>query len=75
MADAKPHRWRADVTHRPAPGKEETNTYFFEEIEELSPMIEQGPHWDTIVGINIYLNRKNESETNPGFSQEDALKL
>jgi len=75
MADEKKLRWRAEITHRDTPTTTQLSEHFFEEIEDLSHIVEQGPHWDTIVGINIYLNRKTESETNPGFSQEDALKL
>ena len=76
MADnEQPHRWRAEVEHRDTPTTTQVNTYFVEEIDELQDIIEQGPHWGTIVSIQVYLNRKVEGQSDAPFSQEDALKL
>lgn len=43
----------------------------FEEIEDLHDIIEQGPSWDTIIGITIQLARP----TYPNLTVEAAARL
>lgn len=45
-------RWQAVTTYR-SDIADVTDTAYFEELEELQDHIERGPHWDTIVMIQI----------------------
>jgi hypothetical protein len=48
-------RWVAVVTYRSESGPIEVD-HHFEELEELSRLIERGPDWNTIVSIVVTLN-------------------
>jgi hypothetical protein len=56
MDDAPEHlRWIAVVTYRSESRPIEVD-HHFEELEELSRLIERGPDWNTIVSIVVTLN-------------------
>lgn len=47
-----PPRWIANITYRFEEGIRGV-LIGFEEFADLGEVIEQGPHWDSVVGINI----------------------
>lgn len=51
-----PMRWNAEITYRTDEG-ENVVEYFIEEIEDLHDIVEAGPDWNTIQGINLQLIR------------------
>jgi hypothetical protein len=62
-------RWVAVVTYRGEAGPIEVD-HHFEELEELSVIIERGPDWNTIVSIVVTLNP--ERATYPDDTVEAA---
>jgi hypothetical protein len=62
-------RWIAVVTYRSESGPIEVD-HHFEELEELSTLIERGPDWNTIISIVVTLNP--ERATYPGDTIEAA---
>jgi hypothetical protein len=74
-------RWIAIVKYRTDAGVNEVD-HQFDELFELHDLIERGPDWNCIEGINIQLNprRKLYSDTveqtkKRKFSREDLLAL
>ena len=67
-------RWKARVTYRSskAPDGLLVVEHLFEEIEDLDPLIEDGPHWGTIVNIHITNNAPIPGQSGPGFTIEKA---
>lgn len=60
-------RWKAVVTYRSENGPIDV-LHYFDEIEDLAELIENGPHWDTIERCVIKLNQVLE----PGLTIEAA---
>lgn len=56
----RPTRWRAIVTYRSDAGPVDVD-YDLSEIADLDPLIERGPHWDTVVEIKIVRVNHNEA--------------
>jgi hypothetical protein len=46
-------RWRAIITHRTEHGTT-TIERLLEELVDLDRVVEQGPHWDTIVKMEVF---------------------
>jgi hypothetical protein len=57
----QPLRWRAVIDFRN--GSRTVAT--IEEIEELHPIVERGPDWNTIDKIVITLNRRSDDSDDP----------
>lgn len=49
-------RWLAKVTYRADAGSVEV-LHDIEELGEIEDLVEAGPHWDTIISIEIELQR------------------
>lgn len=45
-------RWTAILTYRSKKGPD-IRTFYFEEFRELGSEVEHGPHWDTVVSIQV----------------------
>lgn len=57
-------RWRAEISYRHSDGLNHApRQVFLEELFQLHDVVEQGPHWDTIEGIQIARINHNESPT------------
>ncbi len=69
--DGDPPRWQAVVRHRRAVHAVHIRTLRFEEISELHDLIENGPHWGTIIDCKITLLRDAGST----LTIEEAEKL
>ena len=65
-----PPLWRVVRTYRSERGPVEVEDDV-EELFELHHLVEDGPHWDTLVDIRITLN----TPCHPGLTLEDAAKL
>lgn len=46
-------RWRAVIRYRTEAGSVET-VHHLSEIEDLHDIVEDGPHWDTVLKIEIF---------------------
>jgi hypothetical protein len=46
-------RWRAVIRYHTEAGSVET-THFLSEIADLHDIVEVGPHWDTVLKIEIF---------------------
>ena len=70
-ANDNPFRWTAVIRYRCDAG---TNivTYDFEEMADLDELVEQGPHWDTIIDITVTIARPSESAA---LTVEEAERL
>lgn len=66
-----PARWRADVIYRTDNGPVDVTNFLYE-MEDLPPLIELGPHWDTIIEIRITRIQHIES---PTLTIEQAAEL
>jgi hypothetical protein len=64
-------RWKATVHYRNRIGTTLVD-HDIEEIEDLAPLIELGPHWDTIQKVVIHLQRSPEGRQ---ITIEEADKL
>jgi hypothetical protein len=65
-------RWRVDIEYRSEEGGQFA-CHFIEEIADLHEIIEQGPHFDTIVKCVITVNR--QSGDIPRLTKEQAVLL
>ena len=54
-------RWIAKISYRTDSGIN-IETHEFEELDELHNIVELGPHWDTIVGIAVNIQRHSDSD-------------
>jgi len=63
-------RWTARVSYRLNKGLSILH-HQFDEFAELGEFIESGPHWDTIIGVDIVLNAPDF----PALTVESAAKL
>lgn len=70
---AEPKRWRAQIKYRAKNGAD-VRVFQIEEIEDLHNIVEDGPHWDTIINIQIWKNYP-EVGGNPFLTLEEAEKL
>jgi len=52
-------RWKADLEYRSEEGGHMLTVYF-EEISELSEIIELGPHWDTLLKCVVTINQPSD---------------
>lgn len=64
-------RWRATVAYRHNDGIK-TADYDLEELSDIDAIVEGGPHWDTVAGIQIVLQRP---ASHHGLTVEDAEKM
>jgi hypothetical protein len=64
-------RWHATVTYRSEAGLVPVE-HDLKEIGDLDRLIELGPHWDTIVSIDI---KRVNHNTSPTLTIEEAKKL
>ncbi|PCI53499.1 MAG: hypothetical protein COB36_12250 [Alphaproteobacteria bacterium] len=65
-------RWVATVNYRHDLGPVDVE-YFIEELDEISEIIEGGPHWDCVIDISIKFNR--HAGDMPSLTVEESLKL
>jgi hypothetical protein len=65
-------RWRAIIIYRSELGGIEVE-HFIEELEEIGGLVEAGPHWDTIINIEIALNRPAEEVKNLTLEEAERL--
>lgn len=63
-------RWKATAYYRSDSGPIDVE-HDFEELFELHDLLEKGPHWSTLIRIEIVLNRNSD----PGLTLEEAEKL
>lgn len=61
--------WRAVIHYRTDAGQVDVE-HFFEELEDLHDIVERGPDWNTIIKIEVVLNRIVE----PDLTIEQAEK-
>lgn len=64
-------RWQATVTYRYEDGPRKV-ICDLEELDELAPLVEPGPHWDTIISP-IIIDRVGYT-TNPTLTVEQSAK-
>lgn len=64
-----PHRWRAILEYRSKFGVVRRE-FTFEEIEDLDDIVEQGPHWDTLIRCTVTKCRIDDG--NPALTIEEA---
>lgn len=69
MSDPVDARWKATATYRSECGLVDV-VHYIEEIEDLQDLIERGPDWNTLINIEIVLNRTTE----PGMMIKKILK-
>jgi hypothetical protein len=53
-------RWQMSVTYRGGDAGPIVVEYDIEELFEIHDLIERGPDWNTVMNINIKLNRKSD---------------
>lgn len=63
-------RWRATIVYRSEHGPVDVE-HEIEELDEIAELVEAGPDWNTIVNINIVLER----QMIPGLTVEEADKI
>lgn len=68
------YRWKARVTYRSSEEKDGLLivNHVVEELWQLDDIIEDGPHWGTIVNIHITNNAPIPGQSGPGFTIEKA---
>lgn len=64
-------RWQATIVYRTNSGPVDT-VHTVNELEEIADLVERGPHWDTVIKIEITRINHNESET---LTIEQAARL
>lgn len=64
-------RWHATITYRTEAGSEDVHKPL-EEIGDLESIVERGPHWDTIVRIEVLRVRH---VTSADLTVEEAERL
>lgn len=65
-------RWTAVVRYRCEGATYTEVTHRFEEMAELDALVEQGPHWDTIISIVVRQTRPSERAT---LTVEEAARM
>ena len=53
-------RWQMSVTYRGGDAGPIVVEYDIEELFEIHDLIERGPDWNTVMNVNIKLNRKSD---------------
>lgn len=71
-ANDNPSRWAATVRYRLNDDAYTEAVHGMEELTELADIIERGPHWDTIIGIEVRLTRPSERGD---LTVDEALQL
>jgi len=65
-------RWEASISYRTSSGKDMRVDHLLEEIHELDGLVEHGPHFDTIININI---KRINHVTSPTLTIEEAREV
>tara|TARA_R110002020_G_scaffold150003_4_gene326523 strand:+ start:137 stop:310 length:174 start_codon:yes stop_codon:yes gene_type:complete len=53
-------RWQMSVTYRGADAGPIVVEYDIEELFEIHDLIERGPDWNTVMNVDIKLNRRSD---------------
>lgn len=70
-------RWQMSVTYRGGDAGPIVVEYDIEELFEIHDLIERGPDWNTVMNVDIKLNRRSDDYGRSGgvMTMEDMEKI